>query len=373
MPDLNEAIQFIRQGRKEEARRILEPLIKIEPGNIQAWFWYVETCTTIQQRIQILEICLKMNPGNSQVTQALQALKGQQMAKPEFAPPTAPPPKPMISKQQETPSYTATYDDSSSYASPSYQPVHFDDPPEPIQPQPVAKQKPAWEQDSDAYVDTSMLSKPKRAARSYTFYSAWTTVLLSTDIESYADVLDDPEAGAGRAFEWIAYTGLVSGLVSPLYLLTNPDFTTLTEMPEFRQIFGNAGTNTFFILMLAVAMMLLVPLFSVIGLAFNGAIYNFLAITFGGNGTYGRTVYALAAYMAPVTLLTSLLSIIPVAGQCIASLLGIYNIVLTVRALRAAHSLSVGTALAVMFAPGIIFMILGCLIVLVVGLPAMGR
>ncbi len=64
MLSLNNAIQLIRQGQKEEARQILEPLLKGEPGNIQAWFWYVETFPTTEKRIQTLEVCLKLNPGN---------------------------------------------------------------------------------------------------------------------------------------------------------------------------------------------------------------------------------------------------------------------------------------------------------------------
>ena len=50
MSSLNNAIQLIREGRKEEARKILELILRSEPGNIQAWFWYVEACSTTAQR-----------------------------------------------------------------------------------------------------------------------------------------------------------------------------------------------------------------------------------------------------------------------------------------------------------------------------------
>ena len=46
MTDLNQAIQLIRQGQKFEAQRILQEIIKTEPKNIPAWFWYVDTCVT---------------------------------------------------------------------------------------------------------------------------------------------------------------------------------------------------------------------------------------------------------------------------------------------------------------------------------------
>src|SRR3972149_3778546 len=102
MSSLNSAIQLIRQGRKEEARQILEPLIKTEPGNIQAWFWYVDTCATVEKRIQVLEVCQKMNPGNSQVIQALQTLRSQRPEQTSFTPPPAQSPKPAISQPPQS-------------------------------------------------------------------------------------------------------------------------------------------------------------------------------------------------------------------------------------------------------------------------------
>jgi|GEM_PF-3738126 len=38
MPDLNNAVQLIRQGQNTEAQQLLQTIIKAEPKNIQAWF-----------------------------------------------------------------------------------------------------------------------------------------------------------------------------------------------------------------------------------------------------------------------------------------------------------------------------------------------
>jgi hypothetical protein len=195
------------------------------------------------------------------------------------------------------------------------------------------------------------------------------TVLASFDIESYESVLNDPEAGVGRSFEWIAYTGIISGLLAPFSLLSNPRFAEIRNTAEFNNLFGNMGT-TALLVMMSLALALLTPLFSVIGLAISAGIQNFFALMFGGKGYYGRTVYALAAYLAPMSILIATLGIIPLVGQCATSLLGLYNIILNVRALRAAHSISIWQALGVMFAPTIIFMILGCLLVFIIGLPS---
>lgn len=78
MTNLNEAIQLISQEREDEARHILETILQANPQDIQAWFWYAETCSTNEQRINLLEICLKANSGNLQVLRALRALQARQ-------------------------------------------------------------------------------------------------------------------------------------------------------------------------------------------------------------------------------------------------------------------------------------------------------
>ena len=132
MLSLSDAIQLIRQGRKEEARQALEPLLRAEPGNITAWFWYVETCSTPEKRIQVLEVCLKMNPGNSKVMQALQTLRNQRSPQTPFTSPPPQPQKPLVSQPpQIPPSYSAMYDDKSkSPALSSNTPIYFDDKPD---------------------------------------------------------------------------------------------------------------------------------------------------------------------------------------------------------------------------------------------------
>ena len=75
---LKQAIRLIKAGDKAEAQRILEPLLETEPNNLAAWFWYVETWPTIQQRIQALEICLQHNPESEKAQYALRTLKAQQ-------------------------------------------------------------------------------------------------------------------------------------------------------------------------------------------------------------------------------------------------------------------------------------------------------
>lgn len=373
MADLNSAIQLIREGRKQEAQRILEPILEANPGNIQAWFWYVETYSTLEKRIQVLEMCLNLNPGNTQVAQALQTLKKQRSAQTSF-PASPESPKPIQTPTQTA--YSSLYDEKPINSAPASSHAYFDEKPVylPVETGNAVQatqsgQKKAWE-DTESYIDNSALAKPNVAEKSYAFYDVWMTVLTSFDIESYKSVLNDPEAGAGRGFEWVAYAGIISGLLASPTLINDPRFAELMGIPEFHTLFGNMSNGALMVVM-ALILALLTPIFSVLGLAISAGIQNVIAVFFGGSGYYGRTVYALAAYLAPMTILVSLIGLIPFAGQCLTSLLGLYNFVLNMRALQASHSISAWQALGVIFTPTIIFIILGCLLVLVVGLPGL--
>ena len=80
MSDIQQAIDLIKQGQKKDAQPILETHIRANPHDIKSWFWYVETLDSAEKRIQLLEVCLKQNPGNPQVTNALEMLHHTQTA-----------------------------------------------------------------------------------------------------------------------------------------------------------------------------------------------------------------------------------------------------------------------------------------------------
>jgi len=76
---LKTAIELIRSGQKQSAQNILQPILKADVHNIPAWFWYVETCSTVEQRLQILEVCAKFNPDSPEVKAAVDTLRKQKM------------------------------------------------------------------------------------------------------------------------------------------------------------------------------------------------------------------------------------------------------------------------------------------------------
>lgn len=80
MMELDQAIDLIKKGRKKEVQTILYNLIHSHPHEIQVWFWYVEALDTLEKRVQCLTACLKENPGNVQVVEALKLLQARQVA-----------------------------------------------------------------------------------------------------------------------------------------------------------------------------------------------------------------------------------------------------------------------------------------------------
>ncbi len=80
---LAEAIRLIKAGQKDSARALLEPFLLKHPNHIQAWMWETELFAGDQDKIKVLEVCLKQNPGHPQVLQALALFKKRQAANPQ--------------------------------------------------------------------------------------------------------------------------------------------------------------------------------------------------------------------------------------------------------------------------------------------------
>lgn len=71
---LEQAFAKIQSGNVEEARELLELLIKEDHHHIPAWQAYAETWPKTKDKIRVWELCLRHNPGNPQAVQALAIL-----------------------------------------------------------------------------------------------------------------------------------------------------------------------------------------------------------------------------------------------------------------------------------------------------------
>lgn len=72
---VDECITLIKNGNTAEARQILQSILKSDLHNLKGWYWYVETFDTPEQRVQALRLCLKYNPDNQKVKNAIQIIE----------------------------------------------------------------------------------------------------------------------------------------------------------------------------------------------------------------------------------------------------------------------------------------------------------
>ena len=97
-----------------------------------------------------------------------------------------------------------------------------------------------------------------------------------------------------------------------------------------------------------------------VGFFIGVGIYFLLAKIFGGRGTFLQYCYCFLLFAIPISIVSSVLSLIPILGLLIALGLGIYQIVLMVNMTMAVHRLPGGRAtLAVLILP-IIGTVLSC-------------
>jgi acetyl esterase/lipase len=71
---LERAIGFVQSEKMAEARELLEQVLKADRTNIPAWHWYAQTWQNLEDKIRVWEACLRFNPENKVVQEALRDL-----------------------------------------------------------------------------------------------------------------------------------------------------------------------------------------------------------------------------------------------------------------------------------------------------------
>lgn len=92
---LKDAIALIKVGEPESARKILIQILRENPHNETAWIWMAETMTDLNQRIAVLEQCLKNNPQSELARRALAAIHQRQIVSKPLPPLPDEPVKPV--------------------------------------------------------------------------------------------------------------------------------------------------------------------------------------------------------------------------------------------------------------------------------------
>ena len=75
MSTLEEAVQAIRMGNREEGRRMLEEILEVDESNEEVWLWLSSVVDTDEDREICLENVLALNPDNIVAKKGLEALQ----------------------------------------------------------------------------------------------------------------------------------------------------------------------------------------------------------------------------------------------------------------------------------------------------------
>lgn len=75
MPTLEDAINAIRAGNREEGRQILEEVLETDESNEDVWLWLSSVVETDEDREICLENVLALNPDNVVAQKGLEALR----------------------------------------------------------------------------------------------------------------------------------------------------------------------------------------------------------------------------------------------------------------------------------------------------------
>ena len=107
----------------------------------------------------------------------------------------------------------------------------------------------------------------------------------------------------------------------------------------------------------ALFFIILYPLLSLVGWLINSGIYYVFARLLGGKGNYTKQSYLIALYVAPLSIISSIILSIPTVGVWLSLLVTVYGLYLLTFALKEAHGYSTGRAVMSWLIPVIILLI----------------
>ncbi len=204
-----------------------------------------------------------------------------------------------------------------------------------VEQQPVVAPPPAPELNALAKT-TKKPQKPEKAkkrstAQSRSWIKTWIAVLRHPSVATFESIINDPLASNRRAYIWVFISSMISAFA--LSAMAGMQGADIEAFVCIGPVFG---------------------VVSVIFFAISVGITQLMAGALGGKGNYSQLLQAWAAIAAPITLISSILSLIPILA--IASfLLMLYGFVLNIIAVKAVNKLGWAKSIvAVVIIPGLL-------------------
>lgn len=208
----------------------------------------------------------------------------------------------------------------------------------------------------------------------------WISAVTKPNESTFARIVAQPGATAGKAFLWVFLASLLTSFASLIVQAVGfgGQMDTIREFlpPEVaRELPVGAAPSFGFGTVICGAPVGAV--FSVLGFAIAVALIQWVAKLFGGTGSFDKLAYAFSAITVPysvVAAVLALIGIIPFVGiltGLISFALAIYVVVLEVLAVKAVNGLDTGKAVGAVLLPILVIFLLICCCAVVFGV-AMG-
>ena len=183
---------------------------------------------------------------------------------------------------------------------------------------------------------------PRESPATYTWFEAWRAALTRPSVATYTDLLLDPRASLVRAVAWLFVSALIAYLVGIAFqMLLFP--SALTDIVREAGETAPPGLESTpgLLLELSLACTPFIAAFAVASYLAGFGLVHFVASALGSQGSYTQVVYAHAAYIAPLGMLTTLLGMVPLVN-CLTLPLALYGFGLQLHGLEGLYTSQLG-------------------------------
>jgi len=180
-------------------------------------------------------------------------------------------------------------------------------------------------------------------------FNLWKEVLTKPE-ETFKK--EEKNADLGKGTVNLVIAGLIAGFFSGLAAFAG--VSTFGIAAGLGAGMMGAGLGIMAFVFSLIVTPIVAVLFWLIG---SGVLYIF-AMIFGGKGNYTKQSYLISLYYAPIMVIGAILAIIPIIGGILAFLVMLYGLYLLTLALKQAHQVTMGKAVAIWLIPVVVIALL---------------
>ena len=189
----------------------------------------------------------------------------------------------------------------------------------------------------------------------------WTKVLQMTE-QFFAQ--EAPRASGSNTLISILIMAVVSSVLASISSLIWGGTQMAFLPPEYQEMAVGAGSNV-------VCSLCSTLIGAAIGFYLSNGLVYLGARIFGGSGDFTTQAYLASLFAVPVGIVSGLVGLVPCVGLIAVLAVSVYAVVLNVRAVKVAHNLTTGQAVAAVLVPALVIgALVACLAV--VGLAILG-